>query len=105
MIVGGDVLRPVNPSINQPSLYLGRLCILHISVQPLCHFPQHMHDRFSTPVAVTFMGEHNQPDRSAVTLESVVESSALDRKGAGVVVCFAVDQQDRFVYLVGMHER
>ena len=105
MIVGGVVLRPVNPSINQSSLYPGRLYIFHISVQPLCHFPQHMHDRFSTPVAVAFMGEHNQPDRSTVTLECVVESSALDRKGAGVVVCFAVDQKDGFVYLVSMHER
>src|SRR5215204_5791762 len=51
------------------------------------------------------MWERYVADGRTMTLQRHVEALGLNREGTGVVVGFAVDQQDRFVDLVGVEER
>jgi hypothetical protein len=49
---------------------------------------------------VAFQRQHHQPRRATMTFDGVVKALALHGKGARVVVCFAVDQQNGFIYLI-----
>ena len=81
------------------------LLILHIFIEPFEHLCQHVEDGFSGPVAVAFMRQHDQPRRGTMSFQGMIEPLGLNGESTGVVVRFAVDEQDGFVDLVGVHER
>src|ERR1700694_870440 len=56
-------------------------------------------------VAVRFIRELNVSHDSAVALYCLIEPFALNRKGPGIVVGHAMDQQNGMLDLVRMHER
>src|SRR5688572_21476708 len=64
-----------------------------------------MLDGFAGGVAVRFERKHYESCRTAVAADGGEQALRLHRICALVVVSLAVDQQDRFVDLVGVKER
>ena len=63
-----------------------------------------MHHRLARPVPVALVGQHHQANGGAVPLERVVESLALYGKGPRIVVGLPVDQEQRGLNLMHVHE-
>src|SRR5437763_684275 len=64
-----------------------------------------MFDGFFGAITMRLIGKKNQSDRTAVSPNSLIQAIALDRERAGIIVGLAVDQENRFFNLVGIHER
>jgi hypothetical protein len=62
-------------------------------------------ETFAGAVAVRLVRKEDETRRRALALERGVEAFALDGKGAGVVVGFAVDEQERVFDFIGEIER
>src|SRR5215203_211026 len=71
--------------------------VFDVLFKPGCHFVERVFDGFAGGVAVGFVGEGNVADDAAVAADGVIEAFALDGEGAGIIVGFAVDEQDRLV--------
>ena len=71
------------------------LPILHIFFQPGVHFPKGMKYRFFGGVAMAFVRQKHQSSGGAVTFERIVIALGLDWEGAGIVIRFAMDQENR----------
>ena len=82
--------------------YRRLLAIFHETVEPVDHFGLRVQNGFSRPVAMRFVWQHHQPHVAAI--DRLVHTTRLHGKGAAVVVVFAMDQQNRFLDLVGVHE-
>ena len=78
--------------------------LLHVFVKPVEHLGQHMQHGFAGAIAVTLMGEHDQTGGGTVALDGMVKTPGLDGESAGVVVRFAVNQEDGFIDLVRVHK-
>ena len=95
------------PGVTIPPALLRRGCrpVLHPAVAPLEHLGQDGEDRLACPVAVALVRQQHQTGRAAVPLDGLEQTLRLDRKGAGVVVLLAVDEEKRLVDLVRARER
>ena len=78
---------------------------LEIAIEPFNGFSMRMQYRFSSSIAVTFFGQHHEPDGSTVPLDGLEHPLGLHGKGTGIVVGLAMDEQQRLIDLVGMQER
>src|SRR5215470_16288903 len=83
----------------------GGLHSLHVLIHPRDHLPQRVFDRFAGGVSVRFERQRHVADIAAVALDRLIHPVALNRVRAGVVVGLAVDEQDRRLELVRIHER
>src|SRR3984885_8032108 len=82
-----------------------RLLRLYIRIHPAIDLPQHMLLGLKRSISMRFQRQKHQPDRRSLALERRIKALALDWIGAGIVVRFAVNQQDRRLDLVGIAER
>src|SRR5580700_8248588 len=68
--------------------------ILYVGIQPIVHLPEHVENGLAAGVAVGLKGEQYEAHGSSLAFDGAEEAFALDGESAGVVVGFAVDQQD-----------
>src|SRR5574337_272587 len=79
--------------------------VFHVFVKPGDHFPEDVFDGLARRVAVGFVREGDVAHRAAGALDRVVHPLGLNRECAGVVVRFAVDEQDGRLDLVRVQKR
>ena len=60
--------------------------------------------RLSPDIAVGFIGQLHVAHDPAIPFDGLIHAFALDREGAGIVVRHAVNQQDRMLDLIRIHE-
>src|SRR5256885_4635612 len=77
----------------------------HIFVEPVDSLGENIQQSLSCSITVGLERQRYVAYRRPVTLERHVEALRLNRERAGVVVCFAVHQQDWILDLIGVPER
>src|SRR5437763_8341984 len=86
---GGETC-PNAKSITAHAFRIARFCILHIFIDPVDHFVEHVLGGLFSAVAVGFQREHDKAGGAAETAECRKQTLGLDRERAGVIVGFAV---------------
>mmetsp|Transcript_46801 Transcript_46801/g.111004 ORF Transcript_46801/g.111004 Transcript_46801/m.111004 type:complete len:541 (+) Transcript_46801:204-1826(+) len=83
---------------------LGRGLGHEVRLEPVVDFAEHVQHVFLGGVRVRFEREQHEPTLLPQTLQSLIEALALHREGAWVVVGLSVDQQQRPLDLICVHE-
>src|SRR5579864_6504023 len=78
--------------------------VLYPFIKPRNHLPKSVFSGFSGQISVSFIRQLHVTHDAAVAFNRLIHALALDRKSARVIVCHAVDQQDRVLDLVGLHK-
>ena len=81
------------------------LGILHVSDEPIVHFPEHAQNRFPRQIAVRFQRQQFKAHCTALALDRAEQALALDWKRTSVVDCLAVDEEDGRLDLVRIRKR